>query len=180
MDNHIKKNTPFPGSCSYEPYLSDSTLTGSYYSGRNFQTTSDGIGTPDYNRSLCFQSGGQEKKPMIPLVLMILMVCLTTCSQYLIKSALNSRKKFRLLSKIEVILFSTSSVLLGALIMAGAPLLYIKAICFEGLTGIYGLNGLSYLMVFMVSVFLLKERTGPYHIAGIIMITTGVVLWNLA
>jgi len=166
MDNHIKKNTPFPGSCSYEPYLSDSTLTGSYYSGRNFQTTSDGIGTPDYNRSLCFQSGGQEKKPMIPLVLMILMVCLTTCSQYLIKSALNSRKKFRLL--------------LGALIMAGAPLLYIKAICFEGLTGIYGLNGLSYLMVFMVSVFLLKERTGPYHIAGIIMITTGVVLWNLA
>jgi len=103
---------------------------------------------------------------MTAVLLITIMVCLTTFSQYLIKSALNDRQRFKLV--------------LGVLFMAGAPLLYIKAISLKGLTSVYGLNGLSYLLVFLVSVFLLKEKAGKYHMAGILLISLGVILWNLA
>lgn len=59
------------------------------------------------------------------------------------------------------------------------PLLYFSALRDISLSAAYGFTGLTYIIVFLFSWLLLKEKITLLHLAGILCIAGGFTLWNL-
>jgi len=67
----------------------------------------------------------------------------------------------------------------GGLMVVFAPLLYFSALRDIPLSTAYGFTGLTYIIVFLGSYFILKEKITIFHVAGIILIGAGFALWNM-
>ena len=70
-------------------------------------------------------------------------------------------------------------LLAGGASVVFTPLLYFKALEEIPLSAAYGFTGLTYVLVFLLSWLILKEKITLFHLAGIILIGTGFILWNL-
>jgi drug/metabolite transporter (DMT)-like permease len=75
--------------------------------------------------------------------------------------------------------FFNPFLIAGGASVVFAPLLYFSALREIPLSAAYGFTGLTYLIVFLCSWLLLKERITGFHAAGIILIAAGFGLWNL-
>ena len=112
------------------------------------------------------------------LFLMILMAGMTASGQVLVKAGL---KKGKILPGIPGMVRACFRpfVLTGLMLALAAPLVYLQALKILGLSSVYGLNGLTYFFVYALSRFVLKEGGTRLHLAGLILIAGGVVLWSV-
>ena len=115
---------------------------------------------------------------MNSFLLMLLMCLMTSGGQVLIKKGLNKRTVQPGLPGL-VRSFFQPYLVAGMLLVLGAPLLYIQVLRQLGLSGAYGLNGLSYIFVYALSRLVLKEKGSCLHAAGLILIATGVFVWSI-
>ena len=67
-------------------------------------------------------------------------------------------------------------IIAAALCIAGAPLLYIRALGSVPLSEAFAFNSLNYILVFFTGRFILKEKVSLYQIIGVILITAGFLL----
>lgn len=67
-------------------------------------------------------------------------------------------------------------IIAAALCIAGAPILYISALGTVPLSEAFAFNSLNYILVFITSRFILKEKINRYQIIGVILITSGFLL----
>lgn len=98
-------------------------------------------------------------------------MCLfTSTGQVLVKKGINlgSKRGYK-----ELLIIS------GGLLIVAAPILYLKVLKEIGLSSAYGLNGLSYLIIYILGVVFLKERGSIFQTVGLIFITTGVIIWSI-
>ncbi|MBN2051424.1 MAG: EamA family transporter [Spirochaetales bacterium] len=70
-------------------------------------------------------------------------------------------------------------LMIGAASVLFTPLLYFSALKTLPLSAAYGFTGLTYLFVFLASYLILKEKITRLHLAGILLISGGFILWNL-
>lgn len=111
-------------------------------------------------------------------LLMILMGMMTAGGQVLIKLGMMGRE--RPAGIFTMILFCLNlQIITGLMLALSAPLVYIQALKLLGLSGAYGLNGLSYLFVFAFSRIFLGEKGSILHLAGLLLIAGGVAIWSI-
>lgn len=114
---------------------------------------------------------------MIP-ILMILMCFLTASGQILVKKGIN-RKEEKGISPLNLRYFSDPAILGGGVMILAAPLVYLNVLRRIGLTGAFGLNGLSYIVVYVLGLAVLKEKGSRIQTAGIALISLGVAIWSI-
>ncbi len=112
------------------------------------------------------------------LGLMILMAAMTSGGQVLIKLGLNKTGPAKGLRGM-IFACLQPSVLTGLCLALGAPLVYLKALALMGLSSVYGLNGISYFFVYALSRTVLHEKGSLLHLAGLILIAGGIVVWSI-
>jgi len=111
-------------------------------------------------------------------LLMILMGIMTAAGQVLIKlGMLGSESPSGISAMVRVCL--NFRIITGFMLALSAPLVYIQALKFLGLSATYGLNGLSYIFVFAFSRIFLGERVSVLHLAGLVLIAGGVAVWSI-
>ena len=111
-------------------------------------------------------------------LLMVLMGVMTAGGQIFLKLGMKGRE--RPSGVWGMILFCLNiRILTGLFLALTAPLVYIRALAFLGLSGTYGLNGLSYFFVFAFSRIFLNEKGSLMHLAGLILIAGGIALWSI-
>ena len=106
-----------------------------------------------------------------------LMVLLTSAGQLLVKRG-SVRIDFSRGLLAGLCTMANSSTLLGAVAVAGAPLLYMYALSSLPLSTAYGFSGLTYIGVVTGSRLFLREKVTLYHIFGSIVILGGLIIWN--
>ncbi|MGL1891552.1 MAG: EamA family transporter [Spirochaetaceae bacterium] len=104
------------------------------------------------------------------LIYMLIMCILTSSGQILVKKGINKGNKRYYLEPY---------IITGGLLIVIAPMLYLKVLSRIGLTNAYGLNGLSYLIIYFMSIVFLKEKGSVLQTVGIICITIGVLIWSI-
>ena len=109
---------------------------------------------------------------------MILMAAMTAGGQVLIKLGLNKTRPVPGLPRM-IRACGHPAVLAGLFLALGAPLIYLKALALLGLSSVYGLNGISYFFVYAFSRFVLKEKGSLLHLAGLVLIAGGIVVWSI-
>ncbi len=115
---------------------------------------------------------------MISILLMLLVCIMTAFGQVLAKQGLTGRSRGPGFT--ELIRFLVHPrIIAGMLLVLGAPLIYIQVLKRLGLSGAYGLNGLSYLIVYSLSRLILKERGSALHTAALLLISGGVFIWSI-
>lgn len=103
-------------------------------------------------------------------VLYITIMCLlTSTGQILVKKGINKGTKF----------YKEPLIFLGGILIIVAPLLYLQVLKIIGLTNAYGLNGLSYLIIYFMSILFLKEKGNIQQTVGLLFITGGVIIWSI-
>jgi drug/metabolite transporter (DMT)-like permease len=111
------------------------------------------------------------------LIFMILMTLMTALGQILLKIGVSRQKRPHNVR--SLFFFILDLPVLGGLLLAlAAPFVYLKALSHLSLGELYGLNGLSYFFVFILSRIILKERGNWFHWAGLILIALGIALWS--
>lgn len=103
-------------------------------------------------------------------ILMLLLSICTTSGQILVKKGIN-RKMYPF--------YLDPLIISGGLLVMVAPLIYIQVLKLIGLSNAYGLNGISYIMIYIFGIIFLKEGASKQKTIGIILITTGVLIWSL-
>lgn len=112
------------------------------------------------------------------LLLMTAMSLLTGTGQIFLKKGLLQETPAKGIFPMIKLCFRP--LILGGLILALlAPLVYLRALALLGLSGVYGLNGISYFVVYGLSRFILKERGSYLHLVGLVLIGGGIALWSL-
>jgi len=115
---------------------------------------------------------------MTSVLLMLLMCLMTGAGQVLVKKGMTGRQRGAGLT--GLIRFFLHPLLLGGMLLVlGAPLIYIRVLADLGLSGAYGLNGISYIIVYALSRIVLKEEGSWLHGAGLILIAGGVFVWSI-
>lgn len=109
---------------------------------------------------------------------MFIMCLLTSFGQVLVKKGINKRESNGITMR-KVAYFMEPNLISGGLLILVAPLLYVKVLRRIGLTNAYGLNGLSYIIIYLMSLLILKEKGSFLQTLGILFITSGVVLWSI-
>lgn len=102
-------------------------------------------------------------------LLMTLMCLAVSTGQVLVKKGINRRKPYYLDWYIAA----------GALLVLFAPLIYLRVVKTEGLSGAFGLNGLSYLAVYFLGIAVLKEKGSLLQTVGVVFILGGIVIWSI-
>lgn len=97
---------------------------------------------------------------------MLIMCLFTSSGQVLVKKGINNKTHKKL--------FISS----GGLLIITAPLLYLKVLKEVGLSNAYGLNGISYLFIYIMAMVFLKEKGSLFQTIGILLITIGVIIWS--
>lgn len=103
------------------------------------------------------------------IIYMILMCIFTSTGQVLVKKGINRGRKF----------YNEPLIFIGGLLIVVSPILYLQVIRVIGLSNAYGLNGLSYLIIYIMSIFFLKEKGSFFQSIGLIFITGGVLIWSI-
>ena len=70
-------------------------------------------------------------------------------------------------------------MIFGAIAMLCATLLYFFALIEIDLSSAYAFTALTYVLVAAGSRWLLREASNSWHTTGILLITAGLILWNL-
>ncbi len=113
---------------------------------------------------------------MTAFLLMILILLMVAGGQTLLKKGIQAGRE-RGWSRLAS-LFHPLVLLAGAMVLA-SPVLYVRVVAILGLSSAFGLNALSYPLIFLLSRFFLKETSNPWHWSGLILITAGVFAWSL-
>lgn len=111
-------------------------------------------------------------------LIMIAMCFFTSTGQVLVKRGINQRMVQGVTLK-NLLYFFEPHILIGGFLVLISPLLYLKVLSLTGLSEAYGLNGLSYIIVYLMGVFILKERGSFLQSLGILLITGGIILWSI-
>jgi uncharacterized membrane protein len=101
---------------------------------------------------------------------MLIMCIFTSTGQILVKRGIN---------KAERVFYLEPLILIGGILIVFAPLLYLKVLIQIGLTNAYGLNGLSYIIIYFMSIIFLKEKGSFLQTVGLLLITIGVIIWSI-
>jgi len=112
------------------------------------------------------------------LLLMIVMCLFTSAGQVLVKMGINQRKN-RDMSLKNLLYFFEPHILTGGFLVVVSPLLYLKVLSLTGLSNAYGMNGISYITVYLMGVFILKEKGSFLQTLGILFITGGILIWSI-
>lgn len=102
------------------------------------------------------------------IIFMIVMSILTSTGQVLVKKGINRGRIF----------YKEPYIYLGGILIIIAPMLYLQVLKRVGLTNAYGLNGISYLIIYFMGIIFLKERGSLLQTIGLFLITTGVIIWS--
>lgn len=109
---------------------------------------------------------------------MVIMCLFTASGQILVKKGIRRREEENISTR-SVHYFFESSIISGGLLILFAPLLYLKVLSMTGLSGAFGLNGISYIIVYLMGIFILKERGSFLQTLGILFITGGILIWSI-
>lgn len=109
---------------------------------------------------------------------MLIMCILTSVGQVLVKKGINIRKE-RGMNSLSFLYFLQPHILSGIFFVLISPPIYIHVVRLSGLSAAYGLNGLSYIIVYALGSLFLKEKGSMLHTAGLIFISTGVFIWSI-
>ncbi|OQY37996.1 MAG: hypothetical protein B6229_07130 [Spirochaetaceae bacterium 4572_7] len=104
------------------------------------------------------------------VIYMLIMCLFTSTGQVLVKKGINMGPKHG---------YKEIFIISGGLLIVAAPILYLKVLREIGLSNAYGLNGLSYLIIYIMGMVFLKEKGSIYQTVGLIFITTGVLIWSI-
>ena len=74
--------------------------------------------------------------------------------------------------------FINPYIVIGTALVLGAPLLYFSALSRLDLNAAFSFNGLTYVLVIILSRAVLKEKISIFHITGGLFILTGFLIWN--
>ncbi len=111
-------------------------------------------------------------------IIMIIMCLFTSSGQVLVKKGIERRGKEGI-SPLKLLYYFESHILAGGLLILFSPLLYLKVLKLTGLSGAFGLNGISFIFVYLMGVFILKERGSFLQTLGIVLITGGILIWSI-
>jgi len=104
------------------------------------------------------------------IYLIMTAMCLTASTgQILVKKGINRKKP----NYLDIYIFA------GGFLVVLSPLLYLKAVSMVGLSGAFGLNGLSYIIVYILGVAILREKGSFLQTLGILLISGGVFIWSM-
>lgn len=118
-----------------------------------------------------------------PIPLALVSISLGAVAQFLLKVGVNSMGGFRL-DKYHL-LGSVIGVLLephiavGILIFVSSMLMWLMVISSMELSRAYPMISISYIIITLLSRFILHESLPPMRLAGIVVILTGVVMISL-
>jgi multidrug transporter EmrE-like cation transporter len=115
---------------------------------------------------------------MIGYLALILMVLLTTAAQVCIKlgvSRIPAAKNWLVLIRAG---FNTYIVLAGIFIVSAA-VAYIFALTRVPLNIAYSFTGFNYILVFLASWRILKEKVNVLQFIGVALIFLGILTWNI-
>jgi len=115
---------------------------------------------------------------MMPYLALAVMVVLTTLGQVFIKKGAGGLELHRGIPAL-VRSFFNSNVLIGGAFVLVAPVAYLYALTTLDLRVAFSFNGLGYALVFLSGFWIFKERITSWHVAGILVIVAGVVVFNL-
>ena len=104
------------------------------------------------------------------LLIMFIMCLFTSTGQVMVKMGINQRKNQKIPLR-NLLYFFEPHILFGGLLIIVSPLLYLKVLSLTRLSEAYGLNGLSYIIVYLMGVFILKEKGSFLQTLGILFIT---------
>lgn len=110
--------------------------------------------------------------------IMILMCLFTSSGQVLVKKGIEDRGQEGA-SPRNIRYYFEYHIIAGGLLILFSPFLYLKVLKLTGLSGAFGLNGISYIIVYLMGVFILKEKGSFLQTLGIILITGGIVIWSI-
>jgi len=97
-------------------------------------------------------------------------MCLSASTgQILVKKGLNRKR----LHYLDPYIFA------GVALVLLSPFLYMKAVQMAGLSGAFGLNGISYIIVYLLGVTVLREKGSFLQTLGILLISGGVLIWSI-
>jgi len=114
----------------------------------------------------------------VAYLLMILMSIIVSVGQILVKGGVNLQEAKGLSPRQGGYYLSLPLVAGGVLVMA-APLIYLEVVHRLGLSGAFGLNGLTYLMIYGMGLLILKEKSSLLQTAGVLLIVMGMVVWSI-
>lgn len=100
---------------------------------------------------------------------MALMCLSASTGQILVKKGLNRKKAYYL----DPFIFA------GVFLVLLSPFLYMKAVQTAGLSGAFGLNGFSYIIVYLLGITVLGEKGSLLQTLGILLISGGVFIWSI-
>ncbi len=115
---------------------------------------------------------------MTPYLALLGMVVLSTLGQVFIKKGA-SRLVFGKGAASLARSFFNLHVMTGSAFVAFAPLFYLYALTLVDLRVAFSFTGLNYVLVFLSGFLVFKERVTPWHVAGIMVVVAGVVVFNL-
>jgi uncharacterized membrane protein len=99
------------------------------------------------------------------------MCLITSTGQILVKKGINRRSDNKY--------YREPFIFFGGILVLAAPMLYLKVLSITGLSGAYGLNGLSYIVIYIMGRLVLKERGSFFQALGLVFITCGVFIWSI-
>ncbi len=115
---------------------------------------------------------------MIGYLALILMVLFTTSAQLCVKLGASRIPVTKNLAVLIRAGFNTYMVFGGiCVLLAGAA--YIFALTRVPLNTAYSFTGLNYILVFLASWRILKEKVNALQFIGVILIFFGILIWNM-
>ena len=115
---------------------------------------------------------------MTPYLALLGMVVLSTLGQIFIKKGA-VQLVFGRGPAALVRSFFNLNVIAGSGFVALAPLFYLYALTLVDLRVAFSFTGLNYALVFLSGFWIFKERVTAWHVAGIMVVVAGVVVFNL-
>jgi drug/metabolite transporter (DMT)-like permease len=111
----------------------------------------------------------------VEYLLLLMMPVLVTFGQVLLK-----KNTGKVITEKGLFIFLKSlfspGIIAGAVAVAAAPLLYIKALGAVELSEAFAFNSMNYILVFISGHFILKEEVNRYQVIGVILIASGFLL----
>lgn len=111
-------------------------------------------------------------------LLMILMCLFTGAGQILVKTGIR-RQEAKGLALRQLRYWGQPLFFAGGALVLAAPILYMQVLSRLGLTGAFGLNGLSYPLIYGLSLLFLRERGSWRQTAGVLIIFAGIAVWSM-
>lgn len=115
---------------------------------------------------------------MIAYVALLLMVVLSTLGQIFIKKGAHKLVFGNGIATLARSFFNVN-VIAGSAFVVAAPLAYLYALTLVDLRIAFSFTGLNYVLVFLSGFFIFKEKVTSLHVAGIMVVVAGVVVFNL-